>query len=342
MRTRARLVLLLLALAWVPLLPASSATGIVREPVSFTVTNLLAPGQTFTIKGTMIRPRAGCTGSVLLAMHGLSYGAWAWDFPLRRDTYSVAQALAKRGYAMVAVDRLGYGSSAGAGAPDHPNGYTLTVEGYAEMAAQMARQLRAGNYHSAHPMPFAHVGLIGHSAGTEVVELAAGLHPGIADIVIATAYTHEPFVNNFWLAREWVLGDNPRALQSDYEYFETDPATRAADFYTDNADADVIALDNKLAHLTPSGEVFTISPQPSRFVLWRIGVPTLVVLAERDALFPASFTAQEKLYFVGATDLTFFTARGDGHTFFLHRNAPAINARIADWLKRRSSVFPTC
>ncbi|MFY9587000.1 MAG: alpha/beta hydrolase [Actinomycetota bacterium] len=339
---RARFALLLLAVAWLPILPASGGGGIVREPISFSVTNPLAPGQTFTINGTMIRPRAGCTGSVLLAMHGLSYGAWAWDFPLRPDTYSVAQAFAKRGYAMVAVDRLGYGTSAGQGMPDHPNGYTLTVEGYAEMAAQMARQLRAGTYHSASPAPFAHVGLIGHSAGTEVVELAAGLHPGIADVLIATAYTHEPWVNNFWLEREWVQGDNVRALQSDYEYFETDPATRAADFYTENADADVIALDNARANLTPSGEVFTISPQPSRFVLWRIGVPTLVVLAERDALFPASFTAQEKLYFVGARDLRFLTARGDGHTFFLHRNAPALNKAMADWLGARSGVFPAC
>jgi pimeloyl-ACP methyl ester carboxylesterase len=339
---RARFALLLLVVAWFPLVPAAGDGGIIREPVSFMVANPLAPGKTYTIHGTMIRPRAGCTGSVLLAMHGLSYGAWAWDFPLRPDTYSVAQALAKRGFAMVAVDRLGYGSSAGDGALDHPNGYTLTVEGYAEMAAQMARQLRAGTYHAAAPAPFDHVGLIGHSAGTEVVELAAGLHPGIADVVIATAYTHEPFVDNNWLVREWVQGDNVRALQSDYEYFETDPETRAADFYTGNADADVVALDNALAHLTPSGEVFTISPQPSRFVLWRIGVPTLVVLAEHDALFPARFADREKLFFVGAPDLTFFVAPGDGHTFFLHRNAPFINSAIAGWLQERSRVFPTC
>lgn len=338
---RARLALLLLAVTWFPVLPAAG-DGVVREPIAFSVTNPLAPGQTYTIKGTMIRPRAGCTGSVLLAMHGLSYGAWAWDFPLRPETYSVAQALASRGFAMVAVDRLGYGASAGEGAPDHPNGYTLSVEGYAEMAAQMAEQLRAGTYQAAHPAPFAHVGFIGHSAGTEVVELAAGLHPGIADVVIATGYTHEPFVDNNWLLREWIPGDNVRALQSDYEYFETDPETRAADFYTEHADADVIALDNKLANLTPSGEVFTISPQPSRFVLWRIGVPTLVVLAERDALFPARFAESERLFFGGARDLTFFTAPGDGHTFFLHRNAPFINSAMAGWLEARSLVFPAC
>src|SRR2546421_14243 len=123
---RARIGLVALASVLLPLAAHSSpAATVVREPVSFTVTNPASPGQTYRINGVLVRPSAGCSGSVLLAMHGLSYGAWAWDFPLRPETYSVAQALAARGYATVAVDELGYGTSAGAGAPDRPNGYTL-------------------------------------------------------------------------------------------------------------------------------------------------------------------------------------------------------------------------
>ena len=164
---------------------------IVREPIAFSVTNPAIPGSRYTIHGELVRPRAGCTGSVLLAMHGLSYGAWAWDFPLDPPAYSVAQSLAERGYATVAVDELGYGTSAGEGAPDHPNGYTLTVESYADMAAQIAKQLRAGAYTSAHAVPFSHVGLMGHSAGSEIIEMAAALNPGLADVVIPTSYTHD-------------------------------------------------------------------------------------------------------------------------------------------------------
>src|SRR6266568_974799 len=127
---RARVALLLMIAGLVPLAGRSSQaqTSIVREPVSFSVTNL---GHTYTIRGELVRPRAGCSKSVLLAMHGLSYGAWAWDFPINPDTYSVAQALAKRGYALLTVDELGYGASAGAGSADHPNGYTINVFGYA-------------------------------------------------------------------------------------------------------------------------------------------------------------------------------------------------------------------
>jgi pimeloyl-ACP methyl ester carboxylesterase len=340
---RLRVVLVTSILLALPLAvrPAPAVATITREPVAFTVSNPLDPLNTYTVKGTLIRP-AGCTASVLLAMHGLSYGRWAWDFPLEPETYSVAQALAERGYAMVAVDELGYGESAGEGQPDHPNGYTLSVEGYAAMTAQIANQLRAGTYQSAAPNAFARIGLIGHSAGTEIVELAAGLYPGIADLLVATGYTHEPFVNNKWLLREWIPNDNVHALQDDYVYFENDPATRAADFYTTLSDPDVVALDNAMANLTPSGEVFSIGMQPSRFVLPLIRIPVLLVLAEKDELFPARFGPNELRHFVLALDKTLHVVPGAGHTFILHTNAPATNDAIGDWLDARNGIYPKC
>lgn len=338
---RPRVLLTLAAVGLLPLVPGSSpAARITREPVSFKVTNPLNPFRTYTVRGTLIRPTSGCSNSVLLAAHGLSYGKWAWDFPLRPEKYSVAQALAQRGYAMVAIDRLGYGSSHGG----KPNGYSLTVEGYAEMTAQIARRLRAGKYGAATPTSFGHVGLIGHSAGSEAIELAAGLHPEIAEVLIATAYTHEPFVNNDWLLREWVPGDNVRAAMSDYEYFQRNQKTRAKEMYwLPNADPDVVALDNKLANLTPSGEIYSINPQPSRFVMGLIRIPTLLVLADRDDLFPASFGPSEMQLFLSATDKTLLVAGpNDGHTFMLHRNASVANGAIADWLDARNAVFPKC
>jgi len=340
---RSRIPLVILALALLPFVPVSStAAGITREPVTFTVQNPLDPFYTFTIQGVLIRPTAGCTRSVLLAIHGLSYGKWAWDFPLRPETYSVAQALAARGYAMVAIDRLGYGDSYGTGRPGQPNGYSLTVEGYGDMTAQIATLLRAGIYGGANPQPFAHVGLIGHSAGSEVVELAAGVFPKVADVLIATGYTHEPFVDNFWLAREWSQ-DNIRAAQDDYEYFETSPTIRAQDMHNlANADADVVALDNQLANLTPSGEVFSIGSQPSRWVIGTIQIPTLLVLADKDALFPAHFGANEMNLFLAASDKTLQVAPNSGHAFMLDRNAGVANAGIADWLDAHNSVFPKC
>ena len=121
MKIRALLVLsLLIAIPFA--LRAASAKTITRQDVFFTVNNPADPLHgTYTVKGLPMRP-AGCTSSVLLALHGLSYGQWAEDFPLKSETYSVARALAERGHAMIAIDELGYGQSAGMGAADHPNG----------------------------------------------------------------------------------------------------------------------------------------------------------------------------------------------------------------------------
>lgn len=337
-RVRAALALSVLMLLPLASRPSQATTTVTREAVAFSVTNPLDPGKTYTINGELVRPE-GCVSSVLLALHGLSYGSWAWDFPLRPETYSVAQALAGRGYAMVAIDELGYGTSAGQGAPDHPNGYTLSVESYADMTAQIARQLRAGTYGGP---AFPHVGLIGHSAGSEIVELTAGANPGLIDALIATGYTHVPFVNIDWLQREWVQ-DNVRAAQSDYEYFETNPETRAADMYNlAKADADVVALDTSKANLTPSGEIFSIGSQPSRWVMPSIRVPVLLVLGEKDTLFPGSFGANEMLHFAGATDKTLQVVPDAGHVFMLQQNAPVANAGIADWLDAHAAAIPKC
>lgn len=320
---------------------ASSAAGpvtVVRSEVAFTVTNPLDPGHHYTVRGTLVRPE-GCTSSVLLAEHGLSYGRWAWDFPLDPSTYSMAQGLAERGHALLAIDELGYGAS------DHPNGYTLTVQAYAAMTDEIVQQLRSGRYSSpGGSVPaFAHVGLIGHSAGSEIVELAEGGFRD-ADALIVTAYEHTPTgVSGDWLAREWIPGDNTRAARSDYEYFETDPHTRAADMYTAaGADPSVIAQDNRLANLTPSGEVWSIGLQPSRTVIGTITVPLLMILASDDAIFPPSGADAEMSLFAAATDKTLHIVPATGHVLSLHRSAPTTTAMVASWLENHGAVMPGC
>lgn len=322
--------------------PATSSAAapqtVVRSEVAFKVDNPLDPGHEYTVRGTLVRPD-GCTSSVLLAEHGLSYGRWAWDFPLDPGTYSMAQGLAERGHALLAIDELGYGAS------DHPNGYTLTVQAYAAITDEIVQQLRSGSYYSPDGgVPaFSRVGLIGHSAGSEIVELAAGGFRD-ADAVIVTGYEHTPTgVSQDWLAREWIPGDNARAAQGDYEYFETDARTRAADMYTAaGADPAVIAQDNRLANLTPSGEVYSIGLQPSRSVIGSITAPLLVILAADDAIFPPSGADAEMSLFAAAADRTLDVVGGTGHVLTLHRSAPMTTAIVASWLENHRGVMPVC
>jgi pimeloyl-ACP methyl ester carboxylesterase len=350
MRRRTALLAVLAAAAVFVVPTGSSAASITKDPVSFTVTNPgdplgpssdpLAPSS-WTIKGFLMRPE-GCTSSVLLATHGLSYGQWAWDFPLEPEKYSVARALAERGYATLAIDLLGYGESH----KEVPNGYTLSVEAYAAMTSQIIKQIRGGTYIIAETTSgpaFGKVGLLGHSAGSEISELTTALYPDLVDALIATAYTHVPFVSAEWLQREW-FQDNVRALQDDYEEFETDRETRDADmYYLPMSDPDVRDLDWELHNLTPSGQVLSIGLQPSRFLLPTITKPLLVVLAEKDVLFPGGeFGESEMLHFVLATDKTLHVIPDAGHVFMLEENGSMANGLIATWLDAHQAAIPAC
>lgn len=313
----------------------ASPAAIVSEDVTFEVSNPLDPDQRYLVRGVLVRP-AGCSSSVLLADHGVSYGAWAWDFPLRPETYSMARALAARGYATLAIDRLGYGAS------DRPNGYTVTVESYADISRQIVHQLRTGTYRGESPTAFRHVGLIGHSGGSEVTELAAGANRNV-DVVIPTAYLHAPWASTDWLIGSWVAGDFVRSAQDDYEYRGASPEARASEFYNlSMADRDVVARDNELANLAPSGEIYTLSGQPSRWVIGDIRVPVLLVLAENDSVFPVEDGPKELALFTGSTDKTLLVVPEAGHTFMLHPNAPAFHDALADWLDARQQAMPNC
>lgn len=319
----------------------AQAGGVVTRPVTFTVKNPLdLPFVTRTVRGTLYLPaaEAQCSKSVVLLMHGLSYGKWVWDFPIDSATYSMARALAARGYPAVAIDELGFGSS------DHPNGWKLTVESYGEITAQLVQKLRTGAYAMSlftAPIAFEKVVLFGHSAGTEMSELAAGLH-GNVDGLIAGAYTHFPSTG---ILLGVITQDSVNALLSPYVYFGGTAANRKQ--YMFNlafADPAIVAADTQRANLTPSGEILTIGNQPSRAAVPLITAPVLLVLAENDALFPpemlgVSYAQAELALFAGSLDKSLYVVPRSGHTFLLHPNAPATQQVVTDWLAAR---YPVC
>src|ERR1041384_572072 len=141
---------LLIAAAVLLAAPPARAATVATQAISFRVTNPLEPFFSRTVRGTLYLPgsNARCTNSVVLLLHGLSYGAWAWDFPVDNAAYSMARALASRGYPAVAIDELGYGAS------DHPNGWNLTAQSYGTIAAQLVSALRGGRYSAPTPLAF--------------------------------------------------------------------------------------------------------------------------------------------------------------------------------------------
>lgn len=305
----------------------AQASAITVDPISFTVTNPLEPTTEYTVNGHIYLPASPCTDTVILLSHGLSYGEWGWDFGTVNDVeYSVARELARAGYPAVAIDRLGYGSS------PHPDGHLLTVQGYAAMTDQIVAALRADGYQK--------VGLMGHSAGTELSEFAQGMF-GSGDLLIATAYHHFPSQR---IVTDFVTGDSVRAVFDDYEYFGgTEEQRSEYMFNLDIADPDVVALDNARANPTPSGEVHTIGVQPSRYVAALIDVPVLMVIAEQDLLFPrvnsgVDITDAERALFASASDYTTQIVPDAGHSYFLHPGASVANAGVIAWLGARAAA----
>lgn len=313
--------IVVLLLVPAPVHAASTAVAVQRTELTFEVSNPQQLGEQHTIHGYEVTPRTCQPSTVVFLQHGLSYTGEAWDF-LPREGYSYARDIAAAGYAVVAIDRLGYGRSA------LDNGYDITIEAYADIAHQIVVDLRAR---------FDHVVMGGHSAGAEVSELAAGSY-GDVDALIPMGYHHFPSQE---LSEDFFTGDVPRALQDDYEYFLGSPEHREEMFYTAEADPDVVAADTAAAVLTPSGEILSIGEQPSRNVLPLIDVPVFLQFAEGDRLFPIEFAEDDATLFAGAPSVTVDVVPGAGHTYMLHHAGPAAAQRIVEWLTGLEAA-PAC
>jgi pimeloyl-ACP methyl ester carboxylesterase len=294
---------------------ATGAAGPQRRSVSFEVANPQEDGASRTIAGYRYDPPCPAS-TVVLLQHGLSYTGEAWDFP----GYSVARPLTAAGYAVVAVDRLGYGKS------KLEDGNLVSQEAFADMTRQMVAQLR---------QEFDHVVLGGHSAGAGITMLTQGLF-GSGDAILVLAWHHWPSVP---LARQFIVEEEPRALESDYMYWLGTPENRAKWHFSSAADPAVVRADE--AVLTPSGEIHSIGKQPSRYVTPNIRVPVFLQLSELDPEFEPKYAEDERRLLSNSPSVTVDVVPGASHTFMLHPTGRDGTARMVDWLRGRREA-PAC
>ena len=184
---------------------------------------------------------------------------------------------------------------------------------------------------------FQHVVLGGHSAGAGETEYEAGMYGGV-DAIMVLGWHHRP---SNQIGQDFFTGDNPRALQSDYEYFLGTPQHRAEMFYTATADEAVVDADTKAAALTPSGEILSIGIQPSRFVVGNIKVPVFLQLADGDRLFEPQYAEMHKGEFRSAPSVTLDMVTDAGHTFMLTKNGRIGVDHMVDWLRNQPAI-PSC
>ena len=175
------LVALLTALACLASAGVASAR-VVSQPVTFSVENVnrskvscAADGATYRVAGHLVGPEAAFAPgapapSVTLYLHGLGFGEFFWRFTAVPG-YDYSQALAKAGHVSVVIDRLGYDSS------DHPFGTNTCIGAQADIAHQIAGDLRTGQYGisggGSRPVAFSRVALAGHSIGGAIAQVEA-------------------------------------------------------------------------------------------------------------------------------------------------------------------------
>lgn len=297
-------------------------------PVSFDVTNPGEANKPYTIQAYLYEPKGaeGCKNSVLQANHALTTGRWYWDLPYENQKYSIARRIARNGIPFLAYDKLGYGVYAGG----QPDGYTLTVENLADVSHQITQQLRARGYK--------HVGLVGHSAGSEESEIAAGKY-GDVDALVISGYNHSP-TREF--GEQFISKEIPRTREGGSVYFFGDQALRDHYLFTDNADPKVVAAIHPLVNNTPSGEIRSIGNQPSKFFVNRITAPTVILVAEEDRIFDARGAESELRLWASAKDISNMHYSGIGHGVEFHRNGDQVTQDVANWLKARPQAMPAC
>lgn len=321
----------------------AGAGGVRKLPISFPVTNPGEPGTPRTVRGSLYVPAAATRWRcVQLLFHGYSYGAWAWD-PPGFPEQSYARTSAAAGFPVVAVDLLGYGES------DRPDGYCLSTEGYAAMAHQLVAHLRSGSYEAELNPPVERVIIGGHSAGGAIGRLEAGTYHDIDGLMVLSMgdnVTPEAgqafFEANIPMAAssDYVdpfFGSHDRRLELFYQHpTPTHPGEDA------QADPEVMAIDQRLANPTPSGQIQDVLSMSSGDAIATIDVPVLLVLAERDEIVPFSEAETEPARYRAASDFTTVVVPKAGHTFFLHRNAPEAFELMLNWLRARPGIAPPC
>lgn len=226
--------------------------------------------------------RAGNPPAVMVLVHGVTYGTFYWDFPHRPGTYSAVNALNKRGYATLNIDRVGHGRS------DHPASALTTAAAQAEALHQLIGKLKGGKIGG---IEFPNVTTVGHSFGSVVSLFEASLYND-TDAVIATGYTDRVGAVN---ALPLILSTGPAALDPvtsrekwalDPGYMQTRQKSRNMPvlYHRPNADPEVIKKDNELANTITVQELATFPIPEYDGMHKNIKIPTFAVVGEFDTL----------------------------------------------------------
>lgn len=336
-------------------------------------TLLSTPQPPLTIKGRLcIPPRQPKT--VVLALHGLTANNEYWDSQFQPETYSFARRAMREGYAVLAIDRLGYGGSS------HPLSATVTLDVQARVVHEVIGQLRAGDIAG---VTFPHVALLGHSYGSAVSWMEASQWND-ADAVIATGWgsTIQTLPLAKFFSSFYPAGLDPKFAGKilDPGYLTTLPGSRKALLYDEsNVDPAMVDYDETVLRDTATaGEGLTFYNRygaipvaslptsneevqlPLSDHTRNIKVPTFLVNGTNEIFFcgteskdcssAGALYASQQQFFSAKACLQTAVIDHAGHALNLQRNADQTYDVVINWLnqslgtsgQRRDTYRATC
>jgi alpha-beta hydrolase superfamily lysophospholipase len=249
---------------------------------------------------------------LVILVHGASDTHTVFDFA---NGYHTAADLAKQGFGVLTVDRVGYGVSS------HPNGDTLTFATQAGYLHEVIQDVRSGALGFTPPS----IVVLGPSVGADIVMVeAATYHDVDGVVVVANTNQLQPAL--------FAVDVNAWFAQGDYFDFGVD--FRTYFFYAPPWAVEwVIALDNATRALVPRAEILSALTGQSSFARAAIDVPVLLVQAEHDHLFVPQ---DDSALFTSSPDVSFALLANTGHKLFSHPTSKqAAVHTIGGWLDSR-------
>ncbi|SFQ29765.1 alpha/beta hydrolase [Amycolatopsis rubida] len=292
-----------------------------------------------SVHGVLCTPDGPAKNTVQLLLHGGTYNASYWDYPVAGGRYSYARQANSGGYTTLAIDRLGSGTSS------RPLSALVTVDSQANVVHQIVGRLKAGEVTGA---PADRVALVGHSMGTGVASVETTAYHDV-DAVVLTGGTSQ--LDTGALLKTLTSQVWPAALDPafgpliDPLYLTTRPGLRAAAFHdAGDVDPEVVQYDESTKDVASPVELSGVvlkgfSPDTTR----KITVPTMLQVGSRDRLFcapgnaadcasPQALARAQATAFGPAARLHTSVLPGAGHDLQLARNGADAARDVTRWL----------
>jgi pimeloyl-ACP methyl ester carboxylesterase len=297
---------------------------------------------TFTIKGTYCTPKTNNASEpkgLEILVHGITYNKTMWaGFGFSTANYSWHTAANSRGYATLALDRLGHGAN-----PQHPDPLLVVQP---QIQIDIMHEIFAAARDDTAPLnavfgrEYDNVVFVGHSYGAFLGAALGAQYPADADALVLTGYSSYYDFSDM-IAASWAsAADHDPArfagLAKGYIVM-TNESQRTETFYVGGYDAAIPPVDFDYEDTLTVGEIGALAAILGPAVGYT--GPVLAVTAVEDAFFCESPKAQCEAHldataaaFPDADSFDYFAPENTGHDLTLHYTAVDTASQVHDWL----------